>query len=265
MQAIHASNARSKEESLKNVWLRCTASIMIVSVRVHVKQQPRWHSSSSTSSEYMHMTNSRCHSSQINKVIHVGLSLIISSPSAGYIYCSPHLSFSLLADAMAQIRIPNTALATKSEMEQPICSARCSGTTDAHHLDDVDTWVCEPGDDCQVAGLHEESTDTLRVLLGGSSEANHKVCTTKAIGNNVMDMAQKTPAGGIVVLDLARIADGNHESGGNSKLPCQVLSLLHWQSHDQDQLDQKQRDSQEPVDVTVGIMERCTRQSHGVI
>lgn len=70
--------------------------------------------------------------------------------------------------------------------------AACRGTADAHHLDDVDTWVCEPGDDCQVAGLHEESTDTLRVLVGGSSEANHKVCTTKANGHNVMDMAQKT-------------------------------------------------------------------------
>jgi hypothetical protein len=66
--------------------------------------------------------------------------------------------------------------------------AACRGTADAHHLDDVDTWVCEPGDDCQVAGLHEESTDTLRVLLG----LHHKVCTTKANGHNVMDMAQKT-------------------------------------------------------------------------
>ena len=178
-------------------------------------------------------------------------------------YCSPHLSFSLLADAMAQIRIPNTALATKSEMEQPICSARCRGTTDAHHLEDVDTWVCEPGDDCQVAGLHEESTDTLRVLLGGSSQANHKGLHHK--GEWAHGHGPAEPAGGIVVLDLARIADGNHESRGNSKLPCQVLSLLHWQSHDQDQLDQKQRDSQEPVNVSVGIVEGCTIQSHGVV
>ena len=141
--------------------------------------------------------------------------------------------------------------------------AACRGTADAHHLDDVDTWVCEPGDDCQVAGLHEESTDTLRVRLGGSSQANHKGLHHK--GEWAHGHGPEDPAGGIVVLDLARIADGNHESRGNSKLPCQVLSLLHWQSHDQDQLDQKQRDSQEPVNVSVGIVEGCTRQSHGVV
>merc|ERR1712166_1484673 len=60
--------------------------------------------------------------------------------------------------------------------------AGCSRTGDAHHLDDVDTWVCEPGDNSQVACLDDESLGGDWLLVGCSDRPTTRVNTAKQKG-----------------------------------------------------------------------------------
>merc|ERR1712078_115441 len=128
-----------------------------------------------------------------------------------------------------------------------------SGTADAHHLDNVDTRVGQPRHSGQKAGLADQSACGLRLGLSCRTQANEELEEDEAEWQHGKSPPQ--PAALWVVLDLSRVAQGNHQCRGNSQRPGQRASLIRRESHHQDQLNQQERHGQEPVDVPVGIVE----------
>merc|ERR1719385_161535 len=74
-----------------------------------------------------------------------------------------------------------------------------------------------------------------------------------------------TSSGPPDVLDLARIAKSHHDRRGDTQIPAFFYSLLSWQPHDQDQLDEEERDSKNPVDISIGIVEGLTCEEYLIL
>merc|ERR1712078_921064 len=62
-----------------------------------------------------------------------------------------------------------------------------------------------------------------------------------------------------------RIAKSHHDRRRDTQRPALAHRFLGWQSHNQDQLDEKERDRENPVDIPVGIIERRTSEANRVV
>jgi len=123
---------------------------------------------------------------------------------------------SLLAAAMAQMSTPKTGDNISHGVADLLCCS-CGGTADAHHLHNVDTWVGQPRDGGQEAGLADQSTCTLRLSLGGCAQTDEEL--EEHVAERQHRKSPPHPAALRVILDLTRVAQGNHCRRGNSKGP----------------------------------------------
>ena len=77
--------------------------------------------------------------------------------------------------------------------------------------------------------------------------------------------APPLPPASRTVLDLARIAKSHHDRRCDTQPPALARRFLSWQSHNQDQLDEEERDRENPVDIPIGIIERRTSEANRVV
>merc|ERR1712048_1188124 len=115
---------------------------------------------------------------------------------------------------------------------------------DAVHWEQVNHWVGAPADHGHNLGGADLAPDCwVSLVVGGSGKTNN---------------------------ELTVVAGDNHEGRAKSKCPGLAVVRLLVQIHHQEDLNEQQRHSQEPVHVSVGIVERHTCQSwclhlHGTI
>merc|ERR1719235_881673 len=147
-------------------------------------------------------------------------------------------------DAVANLDVDNGAASAK-----------------ANHWEQVHNWVCAPADDSPHLSLLDLGLDNWISLLScGGSEADQKLINNiqeEAHGNEPAD-----PARSEVTCDnqLTIVAADDHEGRASTKGLCLCRELLIRELHDKENLDQEQRHSQQPVHVTIGIIERNTSQ-----
>merc|ERR1712209_267004 len=55
------------------------------------------------------------------------------------------------------------------------------------------------------------------------------------------------------ILDLAWVAESHHGCRSDTQFPALLHRLLGWQAHDKDELNQEERDCENPIDIPVGI------------
>merc|ERR1719398_66641 len=133
--------------------------------------------------------------------------------------------------------------------------------TEATHWEQVDNWVCAPADNSPHLGLLDLALDDWVLLLGSSSgKANQELV------HNIEEEAHRdgpaNPARCEVTChnQLTIVAADNHKSRAEAKCLCLCGEDIIRELHDEENLDQKQWHSQEPVHVTVGIIEWDTSE-----
>merc|ERR1712023_123189 len=135
------------------------------------------------------------------------------------------------------------------------------GGIDSEHWEEVHNWVCAPADD----GHHLSHLDLaldgwVRLQLSCSGQANQQLV------HNVQEEEHghkpAHPAWGQITGDsqLSVVATDDHECRTNTQGLCLLIVHLRLQLHHQQDLDQQQRHGQEPIHVTVGIVEWHTGQ-----
>merc|ERR550539_2184133 len=139
----------------------------------------------------------------------------------------------------------------------------CECTAQSDHLDDVHAWIGEPRDGGQIASLHNESLGRSRLPLRRFAQANEECIHDIAERNH--SQCPPDPSLSIVILDLTRVTKSHHKSRRHTKLPCQISCLISRQSHNQNQLDEQQGHCQEPIHVSVGIIEWSASETHAVL
>merc|ERR1711904_686661 len=177
--------------------------------------------------------------------------------------CVVHLHLSrALGKANAVHEVANTALGddVRGGVANLDGNHGASGETSlpvdrAHeHRHDEDNWVGAPGEDGGPACPLDLLAASLRLGLLGLLEANEE---------GVHDVAEwehgeepEAPPGAWVSGDLTRVAVENHEAGRDAEGSATLEGLLLGEAHDKDDLDEEQRDGKEPIDISVGIVER---------
>ena len=71
-------------------------------------------------------------------------------------------------------------------------------------------------------------------------------------------MPKESAAASCVILDITWVSEADHDCGGKTNRPRHKANVVRWESHDQDQLNQEEGDSQEPVNITVGVLSAAT-------
>merc|ERR1740117_2294323 len=136
---------------------------------------------------------------------------------------------------------------------------------DAHHGEQVHNGVCAPTDH----GPHLSSAD-----LCGDGWVSLSSCglckTIEELVHNVQEEDHGNepahPTRGQVTGDnkLAIVAGGDHEGRANAKVPSLAAECCIVDLHHQKDLDQEQWHGQEPIHVTVGIVEGNAGQGWGL-
>ena len=119
-----------------------------------------------------------------------------------------------------------------------------------HHREDVHHRVCAPGEDgCPTCPLDLVAASLWLSLLGVLEADEEGV-------HNVHEWAHgcspEEPAGGSITGGLARVAVSNHEAREEAELPAAFEGLSLREAHDEDDLDEEQRDGKEPVNICEG-------------
>merc|ERR1719433_951025 len=131
---------------------------------------------------------------------------------------------------------------------------------DSHHLDDVHKGIGQPGNDRKPASVSCERCDRLPMcggqLLRSCTQPDGELLHNIQEWNHGKEPPH--PSAGWIVLDLAGIAKSHHDGRGDTQIPALAHRLLSWQPHDQDQLDEEERDRENPVDISIGIIEGRT-------
>merc|ERR1719161_865353 len=143
-----------------------------------------------------------------------------------------------------------------------LAGSRCH-TGDPEHLDDVHEGIGQPGDDREPTSVSRERRDRGCLLLRGFTQPDRQLRHNVEKRNHGKEPPHPTAAR--AVLDLARISKSHHHRRGHTQRPALAHSFRRWQSHHENQLDEEERDGQDPVDVPVGIVERRTREAHHVV
>merc|ERR1719414_1360090 len=136
-------------------------------------------------------------------------------------------------------------------------------TGDPEHLDDVHEGIGQPGDDRKPASIARQGSD--RRLLNSSCLTQSDSQLLHNVGERNHGEGPPHPPAAQAVLDLAWVAQSHHEGRGNSQGPAFGYSLLSWQSHNENQLNQEERDGENPVHIAIGIIERRTGESHRIV
>merc|ERR1719388_220083 len=136
-------------------------------------------------------------------------------------------------------------------------------TGDTEHLDDVHEGIGQPGDDREPASVPREGRDRWCLLLRGFTQPNGQLRHNIEERNHGEEPPE--PAAARIGLDLAWIAKSHHHRRGDTQRPALAHRFRGWQSHDEDELDKKKRDGQNPVHIPIGIIERRTGQTNRVV
>merc|ERR1719428_774579 len=132
-----------------------------------------------------------------------------------------------------------------------LAGSRCH-TGDPEHLDDVHEGIGQPGDDREPTSVSRERRDRWCLLLRGFTQPDRQLRHNVEKRNHGKEPPH--PPAARAVLDLARIPESHHHRRGHTQRPALAHCFRRWQAHHEDQLDEEQRDSQDPVDVPEGII-----------
>merc|ERR1711976_1155710 len=133
------------------------------------------------------------------------------------------------------------------------------GCVDAQHGEEVDHWISAPADHCHELGALDLALDSLICLtVGGGRKTNKELIHD--VEEEAHGQKPAKPARSEVTGDnqLTVVARDDHESRANSKYPRLATVFLRSQIHHQENLNEQKRHSQQPVHVTVRIIERYT-------
>merc|ERR1719492_501905 len=143
----------------------------------------------------------------------------------------------------------------------------CRNARDSHHLDDVHKGIGQPGNDRKPASVSRERCDRFPTcggqLLRSCTQPNSELLHDIQEWNHGKQPPH--PPTLRIVLDLAGIAKSHHDRRGDTQIPALGYRLLSWQPHDQDQLDEEERDCKNPVDISIGIIEGLTREENLIL
>merc|ERR1719161_3135995 len=134
---------------------------------------------------------------------------------------------------------------------------------DPDHLDDVHEGIGQPRDDREPASVPRERRDRWCLLLRGFAQPNRQLRHNVEKWNHGKEPPH--PPAARIALDLAWIAKSHHHSRGDAQRPALAHRFRGWQSHDENQLDEKERDRQNPVDISIGVIERRTGEADHVV
>merc|ERR1719405_361823 len=138
---------------------------------------------------------------------------------------------------------------------------------DSEHLDDVHEGIRQPGDDRKPAGVSRERRDRSPMcggqLLRSFTQPNGELRHNIQEWNHGKEPPH--PPAARTVLDLARIAKSHHDRRRDTQRPALAHRFFGWQSHNQDQLDEEERDRENPVDIPIGIVEGSTSEGNRVV
>eukprot|EP00493_Phyllostaurus_siculus_P026490 UN26835 len=65
----------------------------------------------------------------------------------------------------------------------------------------------------------------------------------------------------ITILDLTWVAQSHHGCRSDTQFPALAHRLLGRQSHHENELNQEERDCENPIDISVGVVERRTGEA----
>merc|ERR1719161_1662993 len=136
-------------------------------------------------------------------------------------------------------------------------------TGDPKHLDDVHEGIGQPGDNREPTSVSRERCDRGCLLLRGFTQPDRQLRHNVEKRNHGKEPPH--PPAARAVLDLARIPESHHHRRGHTQRPALAHRFRRWQAHHEDQLDEGERDGQNPVDIPVGIVERRTRERNHVV
>merc|ERR1719399_955907 len=140
-----------------------------------------------------------------------------------------------------------------------------AASTEANHWEQVDNWVCAPADDGPHLSLLDLALDDWVLLLScGSSKANQELVHNVEEEAHGDGPANPTRCEVASHNQLTVVAADDHESRAEAKCLCLCREDIIRKLHDKKNLNQEQWHSQEPVHVTVGIIEWNTSQLRGL-
>merc|ERR1719335_488017 len=147
------------------------------------------------------------------------------------------------------------------DVQHGLCPWRALAV-EPHEWDDIDDRVRQPADHGPPPGLPDEVPDaSVRLLLAGLLEPEDQLL------NNVAERDHGTgpvvpPFGNARAGEekLTGVPNDDHQGGGDTEAPALGAALFRRQLHAEHDLDEQQRNRQEPVHVTVGVVERHAGQ-----
>merc|ERR1711965_61137 len=141
----------------------------------------------------------------------------------------------------------------------------CVCSVDAQHWEEVHDWVCAPADHRHhLCSLDLAFDHWICLAVGGIRKANEEFVHNVQEEHHGNEPAH--PPWGQVASDdqFAIVARNNHQSSSHSQGLGLIVVVPLVKLHHQENLDEQQRHSQEPVHVTVSIVEWDTSQFWGV-
>merc|ERR1719236_407497 len=136
-------------------------------------------------------------------------------------------------------------------------------TGDTEHLDNVHDGIGQPGDDREPTSVSRERRDRWCLLLRRLTQPDRQLRNNIEKRNHGKEPPH--PPAARAVLDLARIPESHHHRRGHTQRPALAHRFLRRQSHHENQLDEQERDGQNPVHIPIGIVERRTREFDHVV
>merc|ERR1719502_2382444 len=135
------------------------------------------------------------------------------------------------------------------------------GSGDAQHWEQVDNWVGAPRDHSHHLGSGDLAGNSLVLLSSsGGSQADQELVDDVQEEGHGDEPAHPARSQVTSHDQLTIVARHNHQGSTQAQAPSLGAELRSWQLHHQQDLDQEQRHSQEPVHVSVGIVEWHTSQ-----
>eukprot|EP00451_Oxyrrhis_marina_P012216 CAMPEP_0204315236 /NCGR_PEP_ID=MMETSP0469-20131031/4694_1 /ASSEMBLY_ACC=CAM_ASM_000384 /TAXON_ID=2969 /ORGANISM="Oxyrrhis marina" /LENGTH=295 /DNA_ID=CAMNT_0051295847 /DNA_START=7 /DNA_END=891 /DNA_ORIENTATION=+ len=129
-------------------------------------------------------------------------------------------------------------------------------------LNDIHKRISQPANRGEVASRGDEPDNALGLAGSGLTQAGQQ--GIHHIEERDHGQRPPDPADSQVVLDLTRVPQGHHHRARQAQLRAHGSGLTGRQLHDQDQLDQQQWHGQQPINVTVGVVERGAGHLHVV-
>merc|ERR1711918_246148 len=123
----------------------------------------------------------------------------------------------------------------------------------AHHWHDEDDGVGAPREHGCPACPLDLLAASLRLCILGLLEADEE--GVHDVGERQHGEEPEGPSSASLARGLTRVAVKDHESRADAEGGATLEGLLLGEAHDEDDLDEEQRDGKEPVDVPVSIVE----------